>query len=61
MTKHLAGFLPRQSIIHRPVQMIGDLSDLSGRDERAHSDEAAVPRDQPRSQPEIPEQTSVVY
>ena len=36
--------------------MIGDLGDLSGRDESAHGDEAPVPRRKARSQPEIPEE-----
>src|SRR5262245_19790646 len=56
MTEHLAGLLLRQSVIHRPVQVIGDLSHLSGRDESAHGGEAPVSRRQAGSQPEIPEE-----
>src|SRR6516165_12746343 len=56
MTEHLAGLLPRQSVVHRPVQMVRDLGDLSGRDESAHGDEAPVASRKARSQPEIPEE-----
>ena len=56
MTEHLSGLLLRQSVVHRPVQVVGDLSDLSGRNKSAYRDQAAVPRSQARSQPEIPEQ-----
>src|SRR6516225_7184692 len=56
MTEHLAGLLPRQSVIHGAVQVIGDLGDLSRRDESAHGDEAPVARRKARSQPEIPEE-----
>ena len=56
MAEHLAGFFPRQSVIHGPVQVVGDLGDLSGRDESAHGDKAPVSRRQARPQPEIPEE-----
>jgi len=56
MSEHLAGLLPRQSVVHRPVQVMGDLRDLSGGDESADRDQAAVRGSEPRSQPEIAEQ-----
>src|SRR4051812_24717788 len=56
MTDDLAGFLFCQPVIHGPVQMVGDLRDLPGRDQRAYRDEAAIARCEPRPQPEIAEQ-----
>src|ERR1700716_4184329 len=56
MADDLAGFLLGQPVIHRPVQMVGDLSDLARRDEGADGDEPPIARREPRSQPEIAEQ-----
>jgi hypothetical protein len=56
MPEHLAGLFPGQSIVHRPVQVVGDLRDLPSRDESAHCDQAAVTRCKRRSQPEIAEE-----
>ena len=53
MSDDLAGFLLGQPVIHRPVQMVGNLRNLTGRDEGADRDEAAVARCEPRPQPEI--------
>ena len=56
MAEHLAGFLPRQPVVHCAVQVIGDLRNLTGGDQRAHGNQAAVARSQRRPEPEIPEQ-----
>src|SRR3954451_23248856 len=56
MAEHLSNFFGRQSVIHRPVQVISDLSDLSGRDESADRDQTAIARSEVRPQPKIPEQ-----
>src|SRR3954451_13488254 len=56
MSDDLAGFLFCQPIIHRPVQMVGDLRDLAGRDQRTDRDETAIARCEPRPQPEIAKQ-----
>src|SRR5882757_9883436 len=56
MADDLAGLLLGQPVIHRPVQMVGDLRDLACRDERADGHETPVARREPRSQPEIAEQ-----
>lgn len=45
-----------QSEVHRPVQVIRQLRRLSRRDQGAHGDEAAVPRRQIGTLPEILEQ-----
>ena len=56
MAEQLPGFVPRQSVVHRSIQVIGDLSNLAGRDESADRDKTAIPWSEARSQPEIPEQ-----
>ena len=52
----LGGLRLRQSVVHCPVQVIGQLRGLSRRDQGAHSDETPVPRRQIGTPPEIPEQ-----
>src|SRR3954470_5205815 len=56
MAEHLAGFLPRQPVVHCAVQMIGDLRNLTRGNQRAHGHQAAVARSQRRPEPEIAEQ-----
>jgi hypothetical protein len=43
----------RQAVIHRPVDVIGHLRDLSGRNQRADRDQAALARREVRSEPEF--------
>jgi hypothetical protein len=45
-----------QAVTHRPIEMIGNLSDLAGRDERADRDEAPVARREVGTQPQVAEQ-----
>jgi hypothetical protein len=56
MTEHLAGLLPAQPVVHRSVQMIGDLGNLPGRDESAHGYKTPVLGGEAWPQPEVPEQ-----
>src|SRR3954466_8255547 len=56
MAKGLSRLVFRQPVIHRPAQMIGDLRDLAGRDQRANGNETAVPWGQVQSEPEVPKQ-----
>jgi len=46
-----------QAVIHRPIEMIGNLSDLTGRDECADRDEAPIARCEIRTQPQVAEQS----
>src|SRR5258708_16597696 len=52
----LGGLWLRQSVVHRPVQVIGQLRGLSRRDQGAHSNETSVARRQIRTPPEIAKQ-----
>ena len=56
MADDFSRLLLGQPVIHRPVQMVGDLRDLAGRDEGANGNEAPVAWCQSRPQPEIAEQ-----
>src|SRR5438309_2091323 len=44
MRDGFGGLRLRQAIIHRPAEVIGNLCDLAGRDERADRDQAAIAR-----------------
>src|SRR3712207_6959030 len=46
----------RQAAVHGAVEVVGHLRDLPRSDQRTHGDEAAVPRREVRSQPQVAEQ-----
>jgi hypothetical protein len=54
--QHLRGLSLGQSIIHRSTEMIGDLRDLPGGNQRAHGNQASITRRKGGAKPEIPEQ-----
>ena len=56
MRDHFGDLHPREAVIHRPVEVIGNLRNLTGSDQRADGDEAALARRELRAQPQIPEQ-----
>lgn len=58
MRENLSGLLLRHSIIHRPAEVGGNLCNLSGCDQGADCDKAAVARRKVGTQPEIAEQRS---
>src|SRR5918999_1500323 len=49
--EHLRRFLFRQPVVHRPIQVSRKLRDLTGRDQRADSNEASVARREGGTQP----------
>ena len=51
--EHFRSLALRQTVIHRPVEMIGDLRHLAGSNEGADSHQAPVPRREGRTEPEI--------
>src|SRR6266851_1448136 len=54
--EHLRGLRLRQAMIHRPVEVIRDLRDLAGGDERTDGHQAPVSRRQGRTEPQVMEQ-----
>ena len=56
MRNGFRGLRLRKAVIHRPVEMVGNLRDLTGRDERADRDQAPIARRKVRTQPQVPEQ-----
>jgi hypothetical protein len=50
------GLFLSEFIIHRPVEVVGDLRDPSRRDQRGHGDEAATAGREIGTQPQISEQ-----
>src|SRR6516164_9087594 len=56
MRDRLAGFRLRQPIVHRAIEMIGNLRHLTGRNERTDGDYAAVARREVWSEPQVPKQ-----
>src|SRR5256885_12639394 len=54
--EHLRSLRLREPVIHGPVQVIRDLRHLTGRNERADRHQAPVARQEPRVQPQVPEQ-----
>ena len=55
MRDHLAGLLVCQTIIHRPVEMVSNLGDLAGSNQRTDGHETAVTRRQIGAQPQVSE------
>ena len=55
-TSFLGGQRLRQAVIHRPVEMIGNLGDLTGRDERADRGETAIAASEVGTQPQVAKQ-----
>ena len=53
---NLAGLRLGQTVIHGPVEVVGDLFDLAGRDQSADGDQAPVPWRKTRAEPEVAEQ-----
>src|SRR5258708_33518586 len=56
LRENLSGLLWRQSVIHRPAEMVGNLGDLAGSDQGTDRHQAAIARRQVRTQPQVPEQ-----
>src|SRR5213592_2966196 len=55
LCKDLRGLRLRETVIHRPVEVIRDLGDLARRYQGADSDQAPIPGRKVRTQPEVPE------
>src|SRR5437867_5662197 len=55
LCKDLRGLRLRETVIHRPVEVIRDLGDLARRYQGADSDQAPIPGGKVRTQPEVPE------
>ena len=51
----------RQPVIHRPVEMLGKLRDLAGRDQGADGDQTAIPGRKVGRSHSSRNRTSVVY
>jgi len=56
MREGLGGLGLREPVIHRPVEMVGNLRDLAGSDQRADGDQAAIAGRQVGTQPQVTEQ-----
>ena len=56
MSEDFRGLLFFQAVVHGPVQMVGDLGDLPGGDQRAHSNKTSISRRESRTKPEVAEQ-----
>src|SRR5215208_4574388 len=56
MGQHFRGLLLGQPVIHRPVEVVGNLLHLAGRNERADGRQTPVSGRQVRTQPQLPEQ-----
>src|SRR5580704_7230377 len=56
LREHLSRLLRRQSVVDRPGEMRGELSDLTGSDQGTDRDQAPIARRQIRPQPQIAEQ-----
>src|SRR5438552_12506909 len=56
MRDHLCCLRLGKSVIHRPVDMVGNLRDLTASNQGADSHHTPIPRSQVRTQPKIPEQ-----
>jgi len=52
----LPSLLLRQSVIHRPVEVVRDLRNLAGSNQRANRDQAPIPGRKVRTQPQVAEQ-----
>jgi hypothetical protein len=59
--EHLRGLCLRQAMIHHPVEVIRDLRDVAGGDERTDGHQAPVPRRQGRTYQRAWKSTSLVY
>jgi len=56
MRDDFPSLLLRQPVIHRPVQVVCDLPDLAGSNQRADRNETPIPGSKVRSQPKVTEQ-----
>src|SRR5258708_17399705 len=56
LRENLSGLLWRQSVVHRPAEMVGNLGDLAGSDQGTDRRQAAIARRQVRTQPQVAEQ-----
>ena len=62
MRDDLGRFLLGEAVVHSSVEVIRDLRNLAGGDQRTNRHQATIPRRQVRTQPQIAEQWgSVVY
>jgi hypothetical protein len=52
----LSSLLLAQAVIHCPVEVVRNLGDLAGGDQRAHRDQAPISRRKIRTQPQVAEQ-----
>src|SRR5204862_5509470 len=53
MRDDLRGLSLRQALIHRLVEVRGELRDLAGRDECADGDQTPIPRREVRTKPQV--------
>ena len=56
MHDHFGSLLLRQAGIHRPIEMIRRVHDLTGRDKRAYGHETSITWRKVRAQPKVAEQ-----
>jgi hypothetical protein len=56
MGDRLRGLRLCQAVIHRPIEMIGNLGDLTGSDERADRDQTAIAGSKVRPKPQVAEE-----
>src|SRR2546427_10560807 len=56
LREDLRGLRLRQAVIHRPVEVVGNLRNLTRSYQRADSDQAAIPRRKVWTQPQVAEQ-----
>lgn len=54
--QHFRGLSLGQSVIHRSTEVIGDLRDLPGGNQRAHGNQASITRRESGAKPKIAEQ-----
>src|SRR6516225_6149076 len=50
------GLCLRQAVVHCPIEVVRDLRNLAGSNERAHSNQASIPWRKIRTQPQVQEQ-----
>src|SRR6516225_5327098 len=56
MRDNFRGLCLRQAVVHCPIEVVRDLRNLAGSNERAHSNQASIPWRKVRTQPQVLEQ-----
>src|SRR6516162_4136988 len=56
MRDNFRGLCLRQAAVHCPIEVVRDLRNLAGSNERAHSNQASIPWPKIRTQPQVQEQ-----